>query len=252
MVQINLSEREQEILKLLSQESTISIADMSSALKVSAVTIRNDLNNLADKGFILRTRGGALPAFHPNLVERQRLMLEEKNSIARFAASLVKEGDAIMIEAGTTTALIVKYLFGKRDVHIVTNSTLIIPYARVNPAIRLTLVGGDFRPETESMVGPVALNQLERFHVRVAFVGTDGFSIERGLTTHLIEGAEIVKKMAKQASETVLVADSSKFGKAGFVHVLPITGVNRIITDKGLKQEHIDVLVDQGIDTVSV
>ena len=132
-----------------------------------------------------------------------------------------------MIEAGTTTALIAKYLLGKRDVHVVTNSTLVIPYARFNPSLHLTVVGGEFRPSTESLVGPVALRDLEEFHVRIAFIGTDGFSLESGLTTHLVEGAEIVRKMQAQAKRTVLVADSSKWGKVGFARVLPLGEVDR-------------------------
>jgi DeoR family galactitol utilization operon repressor len=142
-----------------------------------------------------------------------------------------------MIEAGTTTALVARYLFGKRDVSIVTNNTLVLPYARANPAVRLTLIGGDFRPSTESMVGPIALQELERFHVNKAFVGTDGFSLEKGLTTHLVEGAEIVKRMARQAKETVLVADSGKYGRVGFVQVLPLSALSRIIVDDGISNE---------------
>ena len=193
------------------------------------------LNSLARKGVVVRTRGGAAPAFHPAIVERQNQRVEEKNRIAQAAAALVEDGDTIMIEAGTTTALIAKYLLGKRFVNIVTNSTLILPFARLNPGIHLTVVGGEFRPATESFVGPVALGELERFHVRLAFVGTDGFSLAGGLTTHLVEGAEIVRKMADRAETTILVADSAKFGRIGFVHVLPVSRLQRLISDAATK-----------------
>jgi DeoR family transcriptional regulator, galactitol utilization operon repressor len=139
-----------------------------------------------------------------------------------------------MIEAGTTTALVVRYLLGKRDVQVVTNSTLVFSYARLNPALQITLTGGEFRRETESMVGPVALRTLAGLNVRLAFVGTDGFTLEKGLTTQLVEGAEIVKAMRACAEETLLLADSTKWGKTGFVNVLPLSHVNGIITDTGL------------------
>jgi DeoR family galactitol utilization operon repressor len=181
------------------------------------------------------------------MLEHQRTRVEEKNRIARAAAALVEDGDTIMIEAGTTTALIARYLVGKRDISIVTNNLLVLPYARSNPSLRLTLVGGDFRPNTESLVGPIALQELERFHVRRAFVGTDGFSLEKGLTTHLVEGAEIVKKMAAQARETVLVADSSKYGKTGFVLVLPLDGVSGIIVDSSLAPQDAAHLKEQNL-----
>lgn len=220
---------------------------MSGLLGVSAVTIRNDLNSLADRGLIIRTHGGASPAFHPGVLERQKLMVEEKNAIAKRAALLVNSGDAIMIEAGTTTSLIVKYLLGKRDIQLVSNSMLVLPFSRINPGIHLTIIGGEFRPATESLVGPIALEELSRFHVKYAFVGTDGYSLESGLTTHLIEGAEIVKKMALQADRTVLVADSSKYGRRGFAHVLDINSVDEIITDSSLNKEIITRLLEKGI-----
>ena len=139
-----------------------------------------------------------------------------------------------MIEAGTTTALLVRYLIGKRGVQVVTNSTLVFSYARLNPTLQITLTGGEFRRETESMVGPVALRTIAGLNVRLAFVGTDGFSLEKGMTTQLVEGAEIVKAMRERAEETLLVADSSKWGKTGFVNVLPLDAVSGIITDAGL------------------
>ena len=139
-----------------------------------------------------------------------------------------------MIEAGTTTALVARYLMGKRDVQVVTNSTLVFSYARLNPALQITLTGGEFRRETESMVGPVALRTIAGLNVRLAFVGTDGFSLAKGMTTQLVEGAEIVKAMSDCAEETLLLADSSKWGRTGFVNVLPLSKVEGIITDSGL------------------
>ncbi len=232
-----LGERDRRILELLADRGSLSVAALSAELGVSEVTVRSDFKSLEDRGFITRSRGGASPAFHPSILDRQRSMVEEKNRIARAAAELVRDGDAIMIEAGTTTALIAKYLLGKRDIHIVTNSTLVYSYARLNPALSITMTGGEFRRATESMVGPIALRTIADFNVALAFVGTDGFSLENGMTTQLVEGAEIVKAMRIRARETWLVADSSKYGKSGFVGVLPLSAVNGIITDSGLQAD---------------
>jgi len=233
----SLSEREQLILNKLSQLGTISVSDLAAELQLSEVTIRSDLKELEEKGWLQRTRGGAAPAFHRDILERQRLHIEEKQAIARAAAELVEDGDVIMIEAGTTTALIARYLMGKRDVHIVTNSTLVFSYARMNPALQITMTGGEFRRPTESLVGPIALETINRLNVRLAFVGTDGFSLHRGMTTHLVEGGEIVKAMKAHAKQTILVADSSKYGKVGFVSVLPLEEVDLIITDHNLSPQ---------------
>jgi DeoR family galactitol utilization operon repressor len=230
----NGNERERQILDMLASDGNTSVTRISEELDVSTVTIRNDLSALADKGLIVRTRGGALPAFHPQIVERQKQFTREKERIAKAAAEHIRDGDKVMITAGTTTGLIPKYLLGRRDVHIVTNSTLLIPYARINPSLHVTFVGGEFKPSAEAMVGPIALRELAQFHVQAAFIGTDGFSPRSGVTAHLVDVAEVVKKMTLQANETILVADSSKFGKAGFAHILPLPHVHTVITDDGL------------------
>jgi DeoR family transcriptional regulator, galactitol utilization operon repressor len=247
-----LTVREKKILELLTESKVLSVSDLSRVLDVSTVTTRNDLNSLAEKGFILRTRGGAVPAFHPNILDRQKNLVDVKTRIARAAARLVQSGDTIMIGAGTTTALVAKYLLGKHDLHIVTNSTLIIPYARVNPSIHLTVVGGEFRPSTESLVGPITLRELEQFHVKAAFIGTDGFSLEKGLTTHLVDGAEVIKRMARQADRKILIADSSKYGKEGFVKIIPLSDFDTIITDIGLEGSIMKQLEDKGLQVIGV
>ncbi len=232
-----LSERERAILDHLAEEGSLSVTRLARELGISAVTVRADLKNLEGLGYLERTHGGASPAYHANVQARLRERVAQKNRIARAAAALVREGDRIMVEAGTTTALIVRYLVGKRDIHIVTNSCLALNYARQNPALSVTVTGGEYRRLTESLVGPVALDAIERHNVRLAFVGTDGLTLDRGMTTHIVEGAEIVKAMVSRAEKSILVVDSSKYGKSGFVSVLPITGVDRVITDDGLPGE---------------
>lgn len=231
---LQLSSREREIIRILSEDGTAAVTGISELLGVSAVTVRSDLKGLAGKGLIVRTRGGAFPAFHPAILERQKVMVEEKNRIAKAAADQVEDGDNIAIMAGTTTPLIVKYLLGKRDVHVVTNSTLVFPYARINPALRVTIVGGEFRPSAEAIFGPDAVRGLERFHVRKAFLGADGFSIEKGITADYVEAAEFVKVAALQSDQSTLLADSSKYGRAGFAQIMELKGIDGIITDSGL------------------
>jgi len=163
--------------------------------------------------------------------------MEEKQRIARKAAELVCDGDRIMIEAGTTTALLSRYLVEKQDVQIVTQfhaCLFILPHESVH---KPDPPRGTFRRETESQVGPIAVLSLDSFNARLAFVGTDGFSIQRGMTTQLTEGDEIVRAMSKLAEITWLIADSSKFDRVGFVSVQPLNSVHGIISDTGLSKK---------------
>ncbi len=230
-------ERETIILDQLAKDGSLSVSALSQDLGVSEVTIRSQLRALEERGLLTRTHGGARPSSIQNVLARRAQNAEAKDRIAAAAAELVRDDDRIMIEAGTTTALIVGHLVGLQGVQIVTNSTLVFTQARLNPALTVILTGGTFHRPSESLVGPSALRTIREFNVRLAFVGTDGFSVERGLTTQFAEGAEVISEMHDRSDETWLLADSSKYGRTGFVSVLPIDALAGIITDSGIRPE---------------
>lgn len=234
---VERGEREGLILSRLADEGVLTVSSLAPELGVSEVTIRTDLRSLEDQGFLVRTRGGARPSALKHILQRQKVNVEAKERIAAAAAALVIDDDSVMVEAGTTTALIVRHLTGRRGVQIVTNSTLVFGNARLNPALNIILTGGMFRRESESLVGPTAERSIGEFNTRLAFLGTDGFSPERGLTTRFVEGGQVAKVMRDRAEETWLVADSSKFGQAGFVSFLPLSGITGIITDSQISDE---------------
>lgn len=229
-------DREGVILSRLADDGALTVSTLATDLGVSEVTIRGDLRSLEEQGMLVRTRGGARPTTVRNILQRQRENVDAKERIAAAAASLVTDDDTVIIEAGTTTALIVRFLAGRRGVQIVTNSTLVFSNARLNPALNVILTGGIFNRASESLVGPLAERAIGQFNTRIAFLGTDGFSAERGLTTRFAEGAQVSTIMRDRAEETWLVADSSKFGQAGFVTFMPLSGITGIITDSGLSE----------------
>lgn len=243
-----LNERERKILDLLIENPHIGVAQMSSRLDVSMVTVRSDYDTLAEKGYLIRTRGGALVTLHPEILRRQRQNPDLKTLIAKTAATFIKDGDSIMIEAGTTTALIGKYLLGKRNIKVVTNSTLLLPYSRWNPAACFTFVGGVFCPEAESMIGPTTVSHLKRFHVKTAFIGTDGFSLENGLTANMMEATEVVRTMHNRSDRTVLLTDSSKWNQVGFAQVIPFEEIDDLVMDSGLPREVREKIESLGIN----
>lgn len=239
---VDRAAREAYILDLLAKDGSLSVSALSRDLGVSEVTIRASLRDLGNRGLLTRTHGGAQRTSFVDVLERQSAQAGEKDRIAAAAAELVTDGDTVMIEAGTTTALVAKYLGARRNVQIVTNSTLVFAYARQNPQLTVILTGGEFHHESESLVGSVALRTIRDFNVRLAFVGTDGFTSNRGMTTQFAQGAEVLAAMRERAEETWLLADSSKYGRAGFVSVLPLSGLAGIVSDTGLAPEAVEQL----------
>jgi DeoR family galactitol utilization operon repressor len=244
------SERKELILEALAEDSSVSVADLAKRMGVSVVTTRTDLASLEEEGVLVRTHGGAMPAFHPQILARMRQDKDRKAAIAKSAAEKIQDGETVIISAGTTTALIAKYLLGRRNVHIVTNNTLLLTYARMNPQLRVTLVGGEFRSSEEGIVGPMALQALDTFHVSKAFIGIDGASVKQGFTANSVESADLVRKMAEQADQVFAISDSSKFGKPGFARILPFNGVDALVTDSELKKEFEDKLTEADVRIV--
>ncbi len=193
-----------------------------------------------------------MPAFHPRILEQRKRNVAVKRRIAKRAAALVGDGDSVMIVAGSTASFVGQYLLGKTDVKVVTNSTLLLPYARTNPALQMTLTGGVFVPSAEAMVGPNTLRTLGQFHAKTAFLGTDGFSLKSGITADAVDVAEVVRAMAAQADRAVLLADSSKYGRAGFAHIMGLAEIGVLITDNGLEHSIRRDLEEHGIEVECV
>ena len=239
---VERTERANEILARLSDAGDLSVSVLATDFGVSEVTIRGDLRSLEQQGMLVRTRGGARPTTLKTILQREKLNLDAKSRIAQAAAAMVRNDDTIMVEAGTTTAMLVKYLSGRSGVQLVTNSALAFANARALPMLNVILTGGVFRRESESFVGPTAERAISDFNTRLVFLGTDGFSPERGLTTRFVEGGQIASLMRDRAEETWLVADSTKFGQAGFVSFLALEQITGIITDDALPAEAVTAL----------
>jgi DeoR family galactitol utilization operon repressor len=244
------AERKSVILDLLMAEGSVSVSELAKRLNVTVVTARADLAALEEEGLLVRTHGGAVPSQHPKMMERTQAEKGIKGAIAKAAAAKIQDGDTIIVSAGTTTAFIAKYLLAKKNIHIVTNNTLLLSYARTNPQIRVTLIGGEFRPEEEGVVGPMALLALDQFHVSKAFIGIDGASAKQGFTAHFVESADLVRKMAEQADQVIVLSDSGKFGKPGFARILPFGDIDTLVTDNELTQEFESELTTAGVRVV--
>lgn len=247
-----LKDREKLILDILYEQDNVSVSDLSVVLGVSVVTVRKDLDKLDEMGLIARTHGGAYLLYSKEYMSRAKVNTDEKEQIARVAADMIQNGDNVIIMSGTTTSLIAKFLYNKQNVHILTNSTMLLTHSRANPNIKVTLLGGEFLADEESLVGSITLKALDMFHASKAFIGCGGFSLEGGLTANHTELAEICRKIANSCDEVYLLADSSKFNRHGFVHIDAIDCIGTFITNTEFSKEEQDQFIEKKINVIKI
>lgn len=209
---------------------------LSKALGVSPATVRRDLTELEKRGLIRRTHGGALPlsgtSFEPTVGQKSTEQVEEKRRIGKVAASLVRDGETIILDAGTTTLEIARALSGRRDLTVVTNSLSIAAELANLEGVHVILTGGDLRKNTMALVGPAAEGFLRTITADRVFLGINGISPERGLTTPNLLEAATKRAMVRAASEVVVVADHSKLGRVTFAHVADLHHIDRLVCDE--------------------
>lgn len=244
-------ERKNRILQLLNENSKLLVPDLCEYFKVSPATIRNDLRELEGNGLLKRTHGGALSnhkaRYEPDAYEKEVSMLNEKRAIARFAVDLVEDGDTIAIDTGTTTLEFAKLLSDKKGITVVTNDVDIARLLEQNSDANIIVIGGTLRRNFHCTVGPIAVRLIDELSVDKVFVGANGITLEKGLTTPDINQAEVKKAMIQISDEVVVLCDSSKFGNRAFAQVAPVTAVHRVITDNKIDERDLKSFQSQGI-----
>lgn len=242
------------ILRMLEERGRVLVEHMAEEFAVSATTIRNDLNDLAREGLVLRAHGGAvrsgLAALDKALLEKQKLHPDQKAAIARKAASLVQDGHTIILDAGSTTAELARVLKTRRDLTVITHALHIAWELCDAPGIEVILTGGALRKSARSMVGPLAEATLQRLTADIAFIGVDGVDPEFGFTTPVLAEASLNQQMIRISREVVVVSDSSKFGQRSLAVVCRAKEVKKVITDSGITPEHSRALEALGVEVV--
>ncbi|NLG69036.1 MAG: DeoR/GlpR transcriptional regulator [Firmicutes bacterium] len=231
------AERHRRILEQLRQSGQASATQLARQLGVSLMTIRRDLNALSERGLVVRLHGGALLPDRSVLDEpiraKRGLNREAKLRIGRAAAALVEPGQTVILDAGTTTGSVARELLRRRlrDLTIVTSDLDIARSMAEEPRYRVFCVGGLVQPKVLALMGDHAVRFLEGIHAHHAFIGTDAFDIEAGVTTRTVEKVRLKQAMVGAAREATLVADSSKYGRVLLATVLPLSRFRRLITD---------------------
>jgi len=210
--------REEEIIAIVSEKKKIEVNELASKLNVSKVTIRKDLDKLEDRGIIHRQHGFALINNQDDINYRLSTNYDLKRKIALEAAKGVSDGETVMIESGSTCALLAEELaFNKKDVTIITNSCFIASYVRKSENIKIILLGGDYQKESQVNVGPLLYQAAKNFFVDKIFVGIDGFDMARGFTGSDLARCDATKSLAQCAEQTIILTDSTKFMNRGII-----------------------------------
>lgn len=238
---ISTVERRRIILEELKQNKQVYVSQLNKRFTVSEVTLRKDLRYLEKKNLLIRSRGGAmLPVSIGNdlsVEARKVLNLKLKKNIAATACSLIKEGDTIIIDSGTTLMQLAKLLKNFNNLTIITNALDIAVELSTFKNLKIIIPGGIFRHKSFSLVGVNAIENLQMFRADKYFVSCDGIN-EEGLFTANLEEGQIAKMIMLHAKENIVLVDSSKFGRLGIINFAPLDKIHTLVTDEGIPEKY--------------
>ncbi len=256
MKDLYLEERRQEILQRVEQEGRVSVVELSEQLGVSEVTIRVDLQALADRKLIIRTHGGAVPAsggrYDLALTMRQERQIQEKSRIGEAAAAQVADGDAIFLDSSSTALTIVQSLKNHRHLTIITNSLAIAQEMCDVAGVSVVMPGGTLQPETFSLIGTDGLEMLRKFNIQKGFLGAHGLNLPEGLTDISPDEAAIKRELVGMCRQNIAVLDATKWGRVGFASFARPDEIHNIITDTDAPADLVEQVQAAGIEVVLV
>jgi DeoR family fructose operon transcriptional repressor len=234
-------ERHQQILDDARALGRVEVAELARQLAVTPETVRRDLTALERRGELRRVHGGAISVerlgIEPAIADRESHAAVQKERIALAAIDELPDGGSIILDAGTTTVRIAQLLPTDREFTVVTHSLPVAGALVARPNITLHVLGGVVRPRTLAAVGEWTNSQVSGIFADIAFMGTNGISVEHGLTTPDIAEAAVKRSLVTAARRTVVVADHSKFGREDFAIVVPLSAIDTVITDDGIDDE---------------
>lgn len=247
-----MKERHTKIIEIVSERGKIEVGELSELLETSKVTIRKDLDFLAERGLLKRERGYAVLVSPDDINYHMAFAFERKQKIARMAVEEVKDGETVMIESGSCCALFAEQLAKHRkDITIITNSAFLASYIR-GEQVNIVLLGGEYQHRFQSMVGPLVKLCASKYQVDKIFVSTDGFSESFGFTGGDLSRVETIRGMAESARKIILLTESEKFLRIGTVSYFALNEISTVITDDGIPQKARDVLEQYPLKLITV
>lgn len=241
--------RRKRILEQLRLDGKVSVNALCDALGVTPVTIRNDLTMLEQEGRLMRVQGGAvrMPTETAAPESQSVSHVSQKQAIGNAVAQMVRDGDTLFINSGTTCEIVAAQLSIRRNLNIVTNSLNVATRLGTVPTFRVLLLGGEINAHYGFTHGGDAQEQLSKYQADWAILSVDGISARGGVTTHHAEEAVIDRMMAAGAKQRLIVADSTKIGKAGFSRVCECSSLLTLVTNTGGQPEDLAQLEESGV-----
>lgn len=244
--------RHNRIRTLVDEMGQVTVTELNELLGVSEATIRRDLVEMEDRGWVVRSHGGAIRTERvpkePPLLERSSERSEEKRRIARRAAQRITTGDTVFLGSGTTVAPMVDEVGDLDQLTVITNSLPVITALSTRPNVDLIVIGGVFRRSELSMVGHIAEQAIQMFRADHVFMGMRAIDVRHGFTGDAVDEAMTDRAILAIAPSVVVLADSTKFGRVSTVAQAPITAASTIITDSGLDPVIAEQVRSTGID----
>jgi DeoR/GlpR family transcriptional regulator of sugar metabolism len=247
------ADRLEYIAELVRRQGSVRARDLVEQLGVTDETIRRDLSRLAERGVVRREHGGAIaaePSDETTTAVRLREHAEEKIAIGQRAAELVSPGTRIVLDSGTTILCLARALRRTPDLVVVTTAVTNALELLGNAGTTVVMTGGVIRPNTFGASGPLAAATLHELRVDQAFIAIHSVSARSGLTYPSFEEVDAKRAMIEAASEVILLADHSKFGRESLVRVAPINAVHRIVTSPGVDPDELAAIRDLGIEVL--
>ena len=254
----NAGKRRENITQQLARENVVRVADLSRNFGVSEVSIRRDLERLERQGFLQRVHGGAVAVTVGSgagaLASVPTPYVDEKRRIGIAAAALVRPGERVIFDSGTTVLEVARSLSsdqaGTGNLTAITSSLPIVQELGHRPWVSLLLLGGIYLAEYRVVVGPQTVESLRGLHADKMFLGTDGLTLDHGLTTANVLEGEVDRAMVRAATQIIVVADSSKIGCAGLTTIIPLAEIHVLVTDRGAPEGFLEQLHSLGIQVV--
>ena len=233
---ISASQRKNSIFELLTERGNASVSQLAEMFSISEVTIRSDLTEMEQMGLLRRVHGGAVStkraSYEMSLNERMDTNKNEKIRIAKACTELIKDGDSLIIDSGTTTQYLARELAERSKLTIVTNALLIAQEFAYNRSANVILLGGNLNLQYQFTFGLNAITQLQNYRADKTIISTDGIGVSHGLTTLHYQELDVMRLMIERSNEVIVVADHSKIGKEGFTYLTDISSIDVLVTDK--------------------